>query len=125
MFNELSHMIPSCEKAVYFTSAYNTTRYLLGIRCAACPEMFKDSITSGVKTSSLATDGIVLQLAFSGALGTLQQVNSFLNSDVVIFSDPSTRDLQKKIIGMTVLPKPAARCTAAASMAVSTDGFAQ
>lgn len=94
-FNELSHFLPECLDAVFFTSAYETTRFPIGIRISAAPEQFRDSITSGVATAALNNE-IVLQLTFSSAPAT-QRVDTFLQSDVVICAVPGTRDLQIKL----------------------------
>lgn len=95
-FNELSHFLPEAEKAVYFTSAFTSTRFIVGIRVSAAPEIFREQITSGIRTAALNND-IVLQLTFSAAPGSMQRVDTFLQSDVVVYCDPSTRDVQLKL----------------------------
>jgi hypothetical protein len=94
-FNELSHLFPEAEDAVFFTSAYITTRFPIGIRISAAPEQFRNSITSGVATAALNNE-IVLQLTFSGA-PAMQRVDTFLQSDIIVHAIAGTRDLQIKL----------------------------
>jgi hypothetical protein len=94
-YQELLHLMPEAAHANYFSSAFNSTRFLLGIKFASAPTMFDNEIVSGYQTSALNQE-IVLQLQFSAAPSTLQQCNIFLNSDVIIYQSPSTRDLQIK-----------------------------
>lgn len=93
-FQELLHMRPEADEASFFTGAFSSTRYLIGIRLSAAPELFRRSITSGVKTAAL-NNAIYVQLNF-GSAPSLQRIDSFLQSDVIIFSAPNTRDLQVK-----------------------------
>ena len=92
-YNELKHLFPEAANSTFLTSLYTTTRFVCGIRIAACPEAFKNSITSGVKTAALSNN-IVLQLHFDAAPSTLQRTDIFLNSDVLIDFTPNSRDLQ-------------------------------
>lgn len=94
-FNELCHLFPKAEKASWFTALYSSTRFVCGIRVSAAPTRFAESLTSGIKTSALNNE-IVLQLTFASAPAT-QRVDTFLESDVVIFRDASTRDLQIRL----------------------------
>ena len=87
LFRELSHLLPRVKEATFFTSAYTPPRFLLGIEFASAPQMFDNEFTSGIKTSNLQGD-IVLQMNFAQPLTTLQQVNMFLESDVVIMQTP-------------------------------------
>lgn len=67
-FDELSHLEPLVEEAVYFTEPlYKTTRFVLGARLSAVPEAFRNAITSGLMTSAI-NNPIVLQLNFGTAL---------------------------------------------------------
>lgn len=95
LMNELQHFLPKAEQATWFTAAYSTTRYMTGIRVSAAPSRFADSLTSGVKTSALNNE-IVLQLNFGSAPAS-QRVDTWLQSDVVVFRDNSTKDLQIKL----------------------------
>jgi len=95
LMNELQHFLPKSEQATWFTSAYATTRYMTGIRVSAAPSRFADSLTSGIKTASLNNE-IVLQLTFASAPAA-QRCDTWLQSDVVLYRDPSTKDLQIKL----------------------------
>lgn len=94
-FNELCHMFPKAEQAVWFNALFSSTRYMTGIRMSAAPVRFADSLTSGIKTAALNNE-IVLQLTFASA-PAIQRVDTFLQSDVIIFRDPATKDLQIKL----------------------------
>lgn len=83
-FQELSHFLPEVEKAVFFTSAYTTTRFPIGIRISAAPESFRSSITSGVATAALNNE-LVLQLTF-GSAPAMQRVDTWLQSDIIVHS---------------------------------------
>lgn len=95
LMNELQHFLPKAENATWFTAAWNSTRYMIGIRCSAAPSRFSDSLTSGIKTSALNNE-IVLQLTF-GSAPAAQRVDTWLQSDVILYRDPSTKDLQIKL----------------------------
>ena len=95
-YTELSHMYPQVLESPYFTELYETTRFIIGHRFASAPDMYASSITSGIRTSQLNSN-IILMLNFAAAIGTQQRIDSFLQSDVIFYSDSSTRDLQKKL----------------------------
>jgi hypothetical protein len=95
-YTELSHMYPTVLKSEYFTELYETTRFILGYRFASAPDIYASNITSGIRTSQLNSN-IVLMLNFVGALVTQNRIDSFLQSYVIFYSDASTRDLQKKL----------------------------
>lgn len=95
MMNELQHFLPKAEQATWFTSAWSSTRYMTGIRVSAAPSRFSDSLTSGIKTAALNNE-IVLQLTF-GSAPAAQRVDTWLQSDVILYRDPSTKDLQIKL----------------------------
>jgi len=89
------HALPDAAKATFFTSAYSSTRFLLGIRLAAAPEEFAESLTSGIPTKALNQDSVVT-LTFGSALGSTERVDSYLQSDVIIYIDPQTKELNVK-----------------------------
>ena len=95
LFNELTHMYPKAEQSKWLNALFTTTRYFTAVRVSAAPTRFADSLTSGLKTSSLNND-LVLQLQFASA-PAIQRVDTFLQSDVVIYRDSSTRDIQIKL----------------------------
>lgn len=95
LMNELQHFLPKAEQATWFSSAFATTRYMTGIRVSAAPSRFADSITSGIKTAALNNE-IVLQLTF-GSAPAAQRCDTFLQSDVILWRDPSTKDLQIRL----------------------------
>lgn len=95
LFNELTHLFPKAEQATWFNANWTTTRYMTGVRVSAAPSRFADSLTSGVKTSALNNE-LVLQLTF-GSAPAAQRVDTWLQSDVILYRDPSTKDLQIKL----------------------------
>lgn len=95
MFHELLHALPDAAKAVFFTSAYSSTRFLLAIRLAAAPEEFAEHLTSGIPTKALNQDSVIT-LTFGSSLGSTERVDSYMQSDVLIYIDPNTKELNVK-----------------------------
>ena len=95
LFQELCHFVPQARIATFFTSAYNATRFLLGVRLAAAPPAFREVITSGVKTASL-NNNIIIQLNFAAAPTTLQRCDIFLQSDYIVSLTPNSREIEIK-----------------------------
>jgi hypothetical protein len=95
LFQELCHFIPEAKNASFFTSAYETTRFVLGVRLAAAPAQFRESVTSGIKTNALSNN-IVIELNFPSAPSTTQRADIFLQSDVVYTLRPGSKELEIK-----------------------------
>ena len=89
-------MIPEARKASFFTPAYDTTRFVLGVRLAAAPPQFRESVSSGVNTSRLNSN-IIVQVHFDVAPPTLQRVDFFLQSDQNFYMSPESKEIQIKL----------------------------
>ncbi len=72
--------------------ASNFSKFTLGICVQALPPDFASRIVSGVRTSLLSQDSY-LTLTFATAPGTIQRMDSFIQSSIGVSAQGPGRDL--------------------------------